>query len=213
MLYAYTENFMLPFSRDEVVHGKGSLLSKMPGDTWQKFANLRQLIAYMYTHPGKKLLFMGTELAPWNEWTHAHSLEWHLNDDPMRQGLQHFMEDLGELYHRESPLWQWDFSPEGFRWIDCSDSDSGVISYARYSEGRHLVVVLNLTPIVRYNYRVGAPAAGAYIEALNTDSEHYGGSNVGNLGRINTENTPFHGHPQSFNLTLPPLSALVLAPV
>jgi len=211
MLYEYTENFINPLSHDEVVHGKRSLLSKMPGDTWQKFANLRLLIAYMYTRPGKKLLFMGTELAPWNEWYHAESLDWRLAEDPTRQGFQKFLEDLGRMYLNEKPLWQ-DHSPKGFRWIDCNDSDTGVVSYLRINGEDHLAIVLNLTPVVRDNYRIGVPAAGVYSEIFNSDSSSYGGSNVGNMGRAVAEPIPCHGYPQSLGLTLPPLAALVFSP-
>lgn len=211
MLYEYTENFINPLSHDEVVHGKRSLLTKMPGDEWQKFANLRLLIAYMYTRPGKKMIFMGTEIAPWNEWYHAESLDWRLANDPMRQGFQKFIEDLGHLYLQERPLWQ-DHRPEGFRWIDCNDSDTGVISYLRINGDHHLVILLNLTPVVRHNYLIGVPSAGTYFEILNSDSATYSGSNVGNMGQVITDSIPCHGYPQSLNLTLPPLAALVLSP-
>jgi len=212
MLYAYTENFILPLSHDEVVHGKGSLYGKMPGDEWQKFANLRLLFAYQFTHPGKKLLFMGSELAPDLEWNHEHSLPWHLQEQPMRQGLMNFMTDLGQLYHQHPPLWKWDHRPEGFRWIDCQDSDQSVVAFLRFCEDRHLVVALNFTPVPRYGYRIGVPQAGIYRELLNTDSYHYGGSNLGNAGRIQTEPVPWHLFPQSLFLTLPPLGALILGP-
>ena len=212
MLYAYTENFILPLSHDEVVHGKGSLLGKMPGDEWQKFANLRLLYAYLFTHPGKKLLFMGSELAPDLEWNPEHSLPWHLAEEPMRQGLLRFLADLGRLYRQQAPLWKWDHRPEGFRWIDCQDADQSVVAYLRLAEDNHLVVILNLTPVPRYGYRIGVPRAGTYRELLNTDSYHYGGSNLGNAGQIQTEPVPWHLYPQSFSLTLPPLAALILEP-
>jgi 1,4-alpha-glucan branching enzyme len=212
MLYAYTENFILPLSHDEVVHGKGSLLSKMPGDTWQRFANLRTLLGYMYTHPGKKLLFMGTELAMDREWDHDRSLDWHLADDPMRQGFQKFLADLGGLYLNESALWQWDHRPEGFRWIDCQDWQQSVVSYERRSEKSWLVVVLNLTPVPRFGYRIGVPEAPYYREVLNSDSSWYGGSDLGNGGILHAEPVPFHAHPYSLSLTLPPLSILILKP-
>jgi len=213
MLYAYSENFILPFSHDEVVHGKGSLLSKMPGDPWQKFANLRTLLAYQYTHPGKKLLFMGSELAMEREWDHDHSLDWHLAEDPMRQAFMRFLADLGKLYREEPALWEKDHHSEGFRWIDCSDWRQSVVSYLRRSEKSWLVVVLNLTPVPRFGYRIGVPDAPYYREVLNSDSRWYGGSDLGNLGGISVEKVPFHGYSQSLNLTLPPLSCLVLAPV
>jgi 1,4-alpha-glucan branching enzyme len=159
MLYAYTENFILPLSHDEVVHGKGSLLSKMPGDTWQKFANLRTLLGYLYTHPGKKLLFMGTELAMDREWDHDQSLDWHLEQDPLRQGLQNFMADLGRLYLKEPALWERDHQPEGFSWIDCQDYQQSVVSFIRRSREGWIVVVVNLTPVPRFGYRIGVPYA------------------------------------------------------
>jgi 1,4-alpha-glucan branching enzyme len=210
MLYEYSENFILPLSHDEVVHGKGSLLSKMPGDRWQKFANLRLLLAYMYTHPGKKLLFMGTELAPDNEWNPAQSLDWHLQADPMRQGFQKFFMDLGQLYRENPALWEWDHLPGGFSWIDCQDYQQSVVSYVRQAKGHHLVCILNLTPVPRYGYRIGVPGGKAYRERINTDSEFYGGSNVGNLGLIPFDPIPFHAYPQSISITLPPLACLIL---
>ncbi|HWU39160.1 MAG TPA: 1,4-alpha-glucan branching enzyme, partial [Candidatus Acidoferrum sp.] len=149
MLYEYSENFIMPLSHDEVVHQKGSLLSKMPGNEWEKFANLRLMLAYLYTHPGKKLLFMGTELAPDSEWDHNRSLDWHLQSDPLRQGLQRFFEDLGRLYRQQSALWEWDHIPQGFFWIDCQDYQQSVVSYVRQAKGQHLVCVLNLTPLTR----------------------------------------------------------------
>jgi 1,4-alpha-glucan branching enzyme len=210
MLYEYSENFILPLSHDEVVHGKGSLLSKMPGDRWQKFANLRLLLAYLYTHPGKKLLFMGTELAPDNEWNPAQSLDWHLQADPMRQGFQKFFMDLGQLYRENPALWEWDHLPGGFSWIDCQDYQQSVVSYVRQAKDHHLVCILNLTPVPRYGYRIGVPGGKAYQERINTDSEFYGGSNVGNLGLIPVDPIPFHAYPQSISITLPPLACLIL---
>lgn len=212
MLYAYAENFILPLSHDEVVHGKCSLLSKMPGDEWQKFANLRTLLAYMYTHRGKKLLFMGMELATYNEWWHEVSLDWRLESDPMRQKFQAFLKDLGKLYLASPPLWQWDHVPGGFSWIDCNDSDNSVISFIRYSQNKHLVCIFNLTPVPRYNYHIGVPASGGYREVLNSDSTFYGGSDIGNGGYIQAQPVSSHGHPQSIFLTLPPLACLILEP-
>ncbi len=212
MLYEYTENFILPLSHDEVVHGKGSLLSKMPGDRWQKFANLRLLLAYMYTHPGKKLLFMGTELAPDDEWNHDRGLDWNLQTDPVRQGFQRFFLDLSYLYRENPALWEWDHLPQGFSWIDCQDYQSSVVSYVRQGKGQHLVCLLNLTPVPRYNYRIGVPGRKIYREVMNSDSEFYGGSNVGNQGVIKVEPIPFHAYPQSVSLTLPPLACLILEP-
>ncbi len=210
MIYTYSENFILPFSHDEVVYGKGSLLRKMPGDEWQKFANLRLLLAYMYTHPGKKLLFMGSELASWDEWQHDKSLDWELAVDPKHQNFQQFMKDLGRFYLGHPPLWELDPYPKGFSWIDCNDADTGVISYVRFGKTNHLVCVLNLTPVVRNGYRIGVPGKGAYAEVMNTDSTYYGGSNVGNEGLTRAEEIPFHGFNQSICLNLPPLACLVL---
>ena len=212
MLYAYTENFILPLSHDEVVHGKGSLLSKMPGDHWQKFANLKTLLGYMYTHPGKKLLFMGTELAMDREWDHDQSLDWHLEEDPMRKGLQNFMTDLGRLYLQEPALWEKDHQPDGFRWIDCQDREQSVLSYVRSSKESWVVAAVNLTPVPRFGYRIGIPYAPYYREEINSDSEWYGGSNLGNLGEISTEPVPFHSYGQSLLITLPPLSCLIFRP-
>ncbi|MGC1401699.1 MAG: 1,4-alpha-glucan branching protein GlgB [Thermodesulfobacteriota bacterium] len=212
MLYEYTENFIMPLSHDEVVHGKGSLLSKMPGDTWKKFANLRTLLGYMYTHPGKKLLFMGTELAMDREWDHDQSLDWHLQSDPLRQGFQNYLADLGRCYLNDPALWQWDYHPEGFRWIDCQDWQQSIVSYVRRSKESWLVVALNLTPVPRLGYRIGVPEALFYREIINSNSEWYGGSNLGNAGLIRTEPTPFHDYSHSLSLTLPPLSCLILKP-
>ena len=212
MIYAYSENFILPFSHDEVVYGKRSLLSKMPGDEWQKYANLRLLLGYMYTHPGKKLLFMGTELAQWDEWYHEKGLDWHLQSDPMRQGFQRFLKDLGRLYLQHRALWELDPSPEGFSWIDCNDAETGVVSYIRFAKKNHLVCVLNLTPVPRHGYRIGVPGRHGYRERINSDSAYYGGSNLGNENYISVEETPFHGFPQSISLTLPPLACLILCP-
>ncbi len=212
MLYEYSENFILPLSHDEVVHGKGSLLAKMPGDTWQQFANLRVLIGYQYTHPGKKLLFMGTELAPDWEWDHNQSLDWSLESDPMRQGFMNYLEDLGRIYRREPALWAWDHQREGFSWIDCQDWQQSVISFVRRYQDQWLVVILNLTPVPRHHYRIGVPQAPGYREELNSDSKFYGGSNQGNLGEIRIEPLPWHGYSQSLLLNLPPLACLILRP-
>jgi 1,4-alpha-glucan branching enzyme len=203
----------MPLSHDEVVHGKGSLFNKMPGDAWQKLANLRLLLAYQYTRPGKILLFMGTELAPEREWNHDSSLDWHLLDDPQRAGLQRFMSDLGRLYRELPELWRKDPDPEGFAWIDCSDRDNSVISYIRRDGERHAVIVLNLTPVPRENYRIGVPAAGTYAKRLSSDDRRYGGSEVETPAEVATEPVPFHGYQQSVRLRLPPLGALILTPV
>lgn len=212
MMYAYSENFVLPFSHDEVVYGKGSLLRKMPGDDWQKFANLRLLLAYMYTHPGKKLLFMGSEFAQWDEWYHEKGLDWHLQSDSMHKAFQQFMMDLGRLYLEHSALWELDPSPEGFSWIDCNDSEGSVISYVRYGRENHLVCVFNFTPVPRQSYRVGVPGQGSYRERINSDSVYYGGSDLGNEGYIEVEKIPSHGFSQSISPALPPLACLILEP-
>jgi len=210
MMYAYSENFILPLSHDEVVYGKGSLLRKMPGDDWQKFANLRLLLAYMYTHPGKKLLIAGSELGTWNEWSHESSLERDLLQYPVHNQISKFVTDLGKLYLSDSALWKWDQKPKGFSWIDCNDHLSSVISFLRWGPDGFLVCLFNFTPVVRHNYRVGVPEPGEYDEIVNSDSRHYGGSDVGNDGLIHTETIPHHGREQSLNLTLPPLGCLIL---
>jgi 1,4-alpha-glucan branching enzyme len=212
MLYEHTERFVNPLSHDEVVHGKRSLLEKMPGDLWQKFANLRLLLAYQYTRPGKVLLFMGSELAPYREWDHDTSLDWHLADDPPRAGLGRFLEDLGRLYRETPCLWRSDPDAHGFAWIDCADLENSVVSYVRRDGDDHVVVVLNLTPVPRDGYRLGVPHAGTYVERLSSDEERFGGSGAVTARRIATEPLPFHGQPQSIRLRLPPLGALVLAP-
>ncbi|MCC6748667.1 MAG: 1,4-alpha-glucan branching protein GlgB [Deltaproteobacteria bacterium] len=210
MLYAYTENFILPLSHDEVVHLKGSLLGKMPGDDWQKAANLRLLLAYLYAHVGKKLLFMGGEFGQWAEWTHDHSLDWHLAEHPLHAGIQQLVKDLGRIYASHDALWAWDAEPRGFRWIDCHDRAQSVFAFMRHGPTSELVCVFNFTPVVRHDYRVGLPRAGAYRELLNTDGEGYGGANVGNSGWVQSEAVPWHGLPCSAAFTLPPLGALLL---
>ncbi|MEJ2718924.1 MAG: 1,4-alpha-glucan branching protein GlgB [Deltaproteobacteria bacterium] len=210
MMYSYSENFILPLSHDEVVYGKGSLLRKMPGDTWQKSSNLRLLFAYLYTHPGKKLLMAGSELATWNEWDHESSLETDLLQYSPHKEVSQFMMDLGRLYLEDSSLWMWDHRPEGFSWIDCNDHTDSVLSYLRYGPDGFLVCVLNFTPVVREHYRVGVPEPGEYMEVLNSDSRFYGGSDVGNEGLICAEEHAHHGHNQSLDLVLPPLACLIL---
>ena len=210
MMYAYSENFILPLSHDEVVYGKGSLLRKMPGDDWQKFANLRLLFAYMFTHPGKKLLIAGSELGTWNEWNHDSSLESFLLEHEPHAKLSRFVEDLGALYNSDSALWKWDCKPDGFSWIDCNDSYNSVISYMRRGPEGNLVCVFNFTPVVRQGYKVGAPDEGDYFEILNSDSSFYGGSDVGNGGIIRTTAKPHHGYGSHLRLTLPPLGCLIL---
>lgn len=210
LLYAFTENFVLPFSHDEVVHGKRSLLEKMPGDTWQQFANLRLLYTFMYAYPGKKLLFMGDEFGQGREWSHDRELDWQLLELSFNKGVQQIVMDLGRLYKSEAALYQFDFSEEGFHWIDCHDSSQSVICFSRQSENDFIVVILNFTPIPRYDYRIGVPQAGVYEEILNSDSAYYAGSNVFNGVDIISENTTAMGFEQSLVLTLPPLGGLYL---
>ena len=209
-LYAYTENFILPFSHDEVVHMKRSMLDKMPGDEWRKRANLRLLYAWQYAHPGKKLLFMGGEFGQWNEWDCQKALDWSLASVPGHQGLQFLVGDLNRLYRRYSALHQRDFSGDGFEWIDCEDRDQSVLSFIRWSEHDHIVCLFNFTPVPRHAYRIGVPEVGDYHEILNTDSDYYGGSNLGNEGVLNAHAQVWKGMPASVELTLPPLSALLL---
>jgi len=212
MIYEWNERFINPLSHDEVVHGKRSLVEKMPGDLWQKLANLRLLLAYQYTRPGKQLLFMGTELAPSHEWNHDRSLDWHLDADPQRRGVGECLADLGRLYHASPCLWRGDPDPDSFAWIDGGDRDNAVFTYVRRYAGEHLVVALNCTPVPRDDYRMGVPHAGAYVVRLSTDDPRYGGSGYPVTPRTETEPVPWHGHPQSIRVRLPPLAALVLAP-
>jgi len=212
MMYEYSERFMNPLSHDEVVHLKKSLLDKMPGDAWQRFANLRTLIGYSITRPGKSLFFMGTEIAPNREWNHDASLDWHLADDPRRQGIVAFMEALGALYLGNGCFWRRDHEPSGFAWIAVDDGDQSVLSYARFDGATHAVVILNLTPVPRAEYRMGAPAAGTYRYSLNSDAAEFGGSGYAIPSTVETEAIPYHGFAQSMVLTLPPLSMLVLFP-
>lgn len=208
-LYVFNENFTLPLSHDEVVHGKGALLNKMPGDRWQKFANLRLLYAYMMSQPGKKLLFMGSELAQWREWNHDSSLDWHLLEDEKHAGVMRLLGDLNRRYRDEPAMHRGDCEPGGFTWIDGSDADRSVLSYLRQGEGAPpVLVVVNFTPVVRYDYRVGVPVSGAWEEILNTDAEAYGGSGVGNLGQVVAEAAPEDGQPFALSVTLPPLAAV-----
>jgi len=211
MLYAWHENFVLPLSHDEVVHGKGSLLGMMPGDEWQKFANLRALFGYMFTEPGKKLLFMGGEIGQWSEWDHDRSVDWHLLAFPLHAGVQRWVRDLNRLYREEPALHELDFQPEGFEWIDCNDSDSSVICFLRKPRtgGDLVLVVCHFTPVVRYGYRVGAPRGGFWREVLNSDALEYGGSGQGNAGGLEAEPVPHHGRPYSLSLTLPPLATVI----
>ena len=212
LLYAFHENFVLPFSHDEVVHGKRAMLDKMPGDLWQKFANLRLLYAYMYAHPGKKLLFMGGEFGQWEEWNHDEQLDWQLLQWDSHKGLQSLVRDMNRLYASTPALHEVDFRPEGFEWIDIHDVDNSIISFMRRGKSPKdfLVCVFNFTPVVRRGYHVGVPEPGLYREALNSDSAFYGGSNVGNIGGVASKPVPWNGRPYSVDLTLPPLGALFL---
>ncbi len=210
MIYAFHENFILPLSHDEVVYGKGSLLRKMPGDGWQRFANLRLLLSYMYAQPGKKLLFMGVEFGQWNEWYHESGLDWPLLDDSFHKGIQRLVIDLNRLYRNELALHKLDFHGTGFEWIDCNDSEQSSLTMIRKgaSDKDVLIVACNFTPVPRHNYRVGVPMGGAWKEILNSDTPVYGGSGQGNLGGAKAEPVPFHGRPYSIEITLPPLAAL-----
>ncbi len=212
MLYAFTENFLLPLSHDEVVHGKGSLLSKMPGDDWRKFAGLRLLFGYQFSQPGKKLLFMGGEFGQWSEWRHNDSLDWHLLEFPPHQGVARWIADLNRLYREEPALHQLDASPEGFEWIDCNDTQSSVFSFLRLSRSAResILIVCNFTPVPRPGYRVGSPRGGFWKEILNSDASEYGGSGWGNLGGVEADPIPTHGRPYSLSLTLPPLAVVFL---
>ncbi|HKE20709.1 MAG TPA: 1,4-alpha-glucan branching protein GlgB [Kofleriaceae bacterium] len=211
-MYAFTENFVLPLSHDEVVHGKGSLWGRMPGDEWQKRANLRLLFGYMVSSPGKKLLFMGGEFGQAREWNVEDSLDWHLLDDERRRGLSRLVGDLNRQYRSDPALHELDCDPAGFEWIDGSDSEQSVLAFARRGkrDEDYVLVMCNFTPVLRENYRVGVPREGYWTEVLNTDSTYYGGSDVGNLGRIETSPVPWHGRPFSLNLVLPPLAVLWL---
>ncbi len=214
LMYAFSENFVLPLSHDEVVHGKGSLLSNMPGDRWQQFANLRSLYAYMWAHPGKKLLFMGGELGEWDEWDADESLHWNLLEYPEHAGVHALVRDLNRIYRETPALWEVDFEPEGFRWLEANDASNNVLAFARLdsASARPLVCVLNLSPVPREDYRVGMPLPGRWREVLNTDSPYYGGTGVGNLGSVVADAVPWHDQPFSAPLALPPLAALWLVP-
>jgi 1,4-alpha-glucan branching enzyme len=210
LLYAFTENFMLSLSHDEVVYGKGSLLSRMPGDDWQKSANLRLMFGYMYAHPGKKLLFMGAEFGQRREWVHEDSLDWHLLQSPFHEGVQRWMKHLNILYKSEPALYERDFDSAGFEWVDCSDWENSIISFLRKGKasGELLLAVCNFTPVPRYNYRLGVPAGGYWKEVLNSDAREYGGSGHGNFGGGDSAPVPSHGRYYSLSLTLPPLGIL-----
>jgi 1,4-alpha-glucan branching enzyme len=212
MLYNYSENFILPFSHDEVVHGKGPMLDKMAGDPWQKFATLRALYGFMVGHPGKTLLFMGGEFGQTREWNHDRSLDWHLLDDPMHAALRRYVQTLNALVREEPALYENDFDPQGFRWIDCNDNENSIVSLLRTARdpGDFVVMVFNFTPVPRHAYRIGVPAPGYYAERLNSDSAWFGGSDLGNGGGVSSEPIPTHGFAQSVSLVIPPLGCLML---
>ena len=214
MIYAFTENFVLPLSHDEVVHGKGSLLDQMPGDLWQKYANLRLLYTYMWTHPGKKLLFMGSDIAQWNEWNADENLQWDLLQWESHQGVQNLVKDLNQIYQSEPALHQVDFEPGGFEWVDCMSSETSVLAYLRRAQDPddHLLICCNFTPVPREDYRVGVPADAWYHEIFNSDSQHYAGSNVGNGRGIRAEKIEAQGRPLSIQLTMPPLGVAIFKP-
>jgi 1,4-alpha-glucan branching enzyme len=211
--YAFTENFVLPLSHDEVVYGKRALIDKMPGDRWQKFANLRLLLGYMWAHPGKKLLFMGGEFGQWREWHHERQLDWELTHGPDHAGVQHWMKDLNRAYRDIPALHEVDFAPAGFQWVDMHDSDDSVVTFLRVAaDGSPALVVCNFTPIVRDAYRVGVPMGGRWREVLNSDAPFYGGSGQGNLGGADAQDAPCHGRPRSLSLRLPPLAIMIFVP-
>jgi 1,4-alpha-glucan branching enzyme len=210
LLYAFHENFTLPLSHDEVVHGKRSLIEKMPGDAWQKFANLRLLFGYMYAQPGKKLLFMGSEIGQWNEWYHETSLDWDLLDRETHAGVLRWVSDLNRFYREETALHELDFGPEGFAWIDCNDSKQSILSLLRKGKRPEdvLIAVCNFTPQTLYGYRIGAPKGGTWKEVLNSDASAYAGSGQGNLGHVEARAEAWHGLPFSLSITVPPLAAV-----
>jgi 1,4-alpha-glucan branching enzyme len=214
LIYAFTENFCLPLSHDEVVHGKRSILSQMPGDLWQKFANVRLLYSYMWTHPGKKLLFMGSDFAQWNEWNHDAELQWDLLQWETHSGVKKLIADLNALLRREKALFELDFEPGGFEWIDCHAREESVLAYIR--KAKHpddfVVVACNFTPVVREQYPIGVPHAGWYQEIFNSDSQFYGGSNVGNFPGVMADEPGWHGRPAKLLVTLPPLATVVFKP-
>jgi len=209
-LYMFSENYVLSLSHDEVVHGKGSILDKMSGDTWQKFANNRLLFSYMIAQPGKKLIFMGAEFGQWREWRHDDSLDWHLLDQPSHRGLLDCLGDLNRIYAQEPAMHELDADPAGYEWVDAGDSEGSTYSFLRKgrSSGDQILVVINATPIVRREYRVGVPVGGWWQEIFNSDSEHYGGSGVGNAGGKQADEQPYHGRTHSLSIDLPPLAAL-----
>jgi 1,4-alpha-glucan branching enzyme len=214
MFYAFSENFVLSLSHDEVVHGKGSLINKAAGDWWQKFATLRLLFGYQYTHSGKKLNFMGQEFGQWREWTETRSLEWELLNLPTHAGVQRWMRDLNHLYQEQPSLWERDLDWQGFQWIDANDADHSIFTYLRFAEDRgdFLVMACNFTPVPQHGYRVGVPEAGYYRELLNSDAANYGGGNVGNGGGLEAKAEQWREFPYGLDLTIPPLGIVILKP-
>jgi 1,4-alpha-glucan branching enzyme len=213
LVYAFSERFVLPVSHDEVVHGKRSLLGRMPGDDWQRFANLRAFLGYMWSHPGKKLLFMGCELGQQREWDHDGSIDWNALDGAPGQGVQALVRDLNRVLAAQPALHERDFDPEGFTWLEADARDANVLAYLRWSAAREPVLcLLNLSPLPHAGRPVGVPRPGRWLELLNTDAAAYGGSNVGNLGAVEASGPPLHGQPHSGSFTLPPLAAVWLAP-
>jgi 1,4-alpha-glucan branching enzyme len=214
LIYAFSENFVLPLSHDEVVYGKGSLIQKMPGDEWQRFANLRAYFGFMWGHPGKKLMFMGGEIAQWSEWNHDSSIDWDLLDHPRHRGIQTLVRDLNALYRRETSLHERDSVSTGFRWVIGDDSTNSIFAFCRFGEedGRIVLIVCNMTPVPRVGYGIGVPRPGYWRELLNTDAGVYGGSNMGNGGGIDSVAMSMHGEAQALFLTLPPLATIFLSP-
>jgi 1,4-alpha-glucan branching enzyme len=214
LVYAFTENFILPLSHDEVVYGKRSMAGKMPGDEWQKFGNLRLLYGFMFGHPGKKLLFMGGEFGQCEEWNHDASLDWHLLEHPLHAGLRRWLRDLNTLYRSQASLYEVDFDTAGFEWVDCNDFARSVVSFVRKAKDPSdmTLFVCNFTPVPRQNYRVGVPFGCEWKEVLNSDAPLYGGSGQGNIGCLAASPLPIHGKPYSLNMTLPPLGVVVFRP-
>ncbi len=212
LIYAFSERFILPVSHDEVVHGKGALIAKMPGDAWQRMANLRAYLGFMWSHPGKKLLFMGCEFAQDREWSHDRQLDWSLLEQPAHLGVQRLVRDLNRLYSRERALYEYDAHPAGFRWVVGDDRENSVFAYLRFGAGdvAPVLAVCNMTPVPREQYRIGVPQGGFWREVLNSDSGYYGGADIGNGGGVQAEAVPSHGEEQSLSLRLPPLATVLL---